>query len=105
MRTIFIPIFQGVEALHILRTDIFATLAARQDIRIVLFVPSTEKRDYYQKEFPASERLVYVVTSGYRDGWLDALLGRAKGYLLPTAPMDIKRQLRRGGGGSAGGYY
>ena len=103
--TVVIPLFQGMEALHILRTDIFATLAARPDVRVVLLTVSAEKAAYYQKEFPASERLVYEVIAGYRGGPLERLLGKCKVYLLKTETMDIKRQLRLRETGARVRYY
>ena len=45
MQTIIIPLFQGMEALHILRTDIFKALAARTDIRVVLLVVGIVDRE------------------------------------------------------------
>jgi len=37
IKTIFITIFEGVEAKNILRTDILPTLLADPEVRIVLF--------------------------------------------------------------------
>ena len=46
MKTIFITIFQGVEAKNILRTKVFAELMKHPDIRPVLFVQSRERAEY-----------------------------------------------------------
>ena len=51
MKTVFITIFQGAEAKNILRTDIYKNLIARDDVRIVFFVDSLERAEYYKKEF------------------------------------------------------
>ena len=49
--TIFISVFQGVEAKNILRTDIFRILRERQGLRIVLFVQDKAKEEYFRKQF------------------------------------------------------
>lgn len=50
MKTIFIPIFYRPQARNVLRTDIFKTLIANKDIRVVVFVPTLKLKEY-QDEF------------------------------------------------------
>src|SRR3989344_3168584 len=52
MKTIFIPIFVPSVARNILRTDVWKKLRQKQDLRVVLFVPSY-KKDFYRKEVGA----------------------------------------------------
>lgn len=92
-RTILIPIFQGVEARNILRTDIFKILAKTQDLRLVLLVPHRQKMDYYQKEF-YGPNIFYEVFDNYQPRGLDRLFGLWNVYLLNTKTMDIKRRIR-----------
>jgi len=94
MKTILIPIFQGVEARNILRTDIFGKLSKQKDVRIVLLFSSTSKRDYYSKEFKEGRNLVFDVFDGYKSGFWDKIFSKFKVYLLKTETMDIKRKLK-----------
>ena len=50
-KTIFLTIFEGVEAKNLLRTSVLPTLMSHPNVRIVLFTKSQEKIDYYRKEF------------------------------------------------------
>ncbi len=93
MKTILIPILQGVEARNILRTDIFRVLRAAPGIGIVLLVPHQQKLEYYRKEF-FGPNINYEVFENYRSNWLDRWFGNLKIYLLRTVTMDIKRKIR-----------
>lgn len=94
MKTILIPIFQGVEARNILRTDIFKKLREQKDIKIILLVSNEYKLEYYKKEFVEDERLKFEVFSNFRKSFLEKLFSKFKVYLLKTETMDIKRRLR-----------
>lgn len=91
MRTIFIPIFQGVEARNILRTDIFKTLKNKSDLRLVFFVINKERADYFRREFPA-KNLVYEVFDHYRPTKLESLFSFLKISLLNTRTMDLRNK-------------
>ena len=93
LKTIFIPIFQGVEARNILRTDIFRLLSKESDLRLVLFVPSDAKREYYQREFSGAN-IFYEVFNSYQPRLLDRWIGKLKVWLLKTKTMDWKRRIR-----------
>lgn len=92
MKTIFITIFQGVEAKNILRTDIYKKLSEQKDIRLVFFVGSPERAEYYKKEFSAPN-VVYEVAN-YRPGnFWDRFFGRLKFILLRTETSKLRRQM------------
>ncbi|MDO8467198.1 MAG: CDP-glycerol glycerophosphotransferase family protein [bacterium] len=91
-KTIFITIFQGVEARNILRTDIYKELVGRPDVRLVLFTDSEEKRNYYQKEFNGPN-VIYEVVGEYHARGIQKFFGAAKFNLINTATVDIKRDI------------
>lgn len=105
MRTIIIPIFQGVEALNILRTDIFGILSKQKGVRIILIVPSVWKLNYYKKEFKENENLIYEVIDSYQNRFGDKFFSWLKVPLLKTETMDIKRKLRLEQTGDVLHYY
>lgn len=93
VKTIFIPIFQGVEAKSILRTDIYKELSQRKDIRLVVLVLNNAKKEYFQKEFFA-DNVIYEVIDFLETGWLENLFSQLKVSLLRTVTMDLKRKVR-----------
>lgn len=92
MKTIFIPIFQGVEARNILRTDIFDILSNNEDIRLVILVSSEEKKNYFQKEFK-SPNVEFVVVDEYKIPKRNGIFTFLKFNLLRTKRMDIGRRI------------
>lgn len=91
-RTIFITIFQGVEAKNILRTDIFKELISHIDIRIVFFVRTKEKTDFYQKQF-GHPRVFYEIVSKIKQSFWQRFFGSLKFKLINTATIDWRRRL------------
>lgn len=89
-KTIFISVFEGVEAKNLLRTSVVSTLLAHPDIRIVLLTKSVERAAYYKTEF-ADERLIYEVVERKSSKGLDAFFAAAKFTLLKTKSTDLKR--------------
>ncbi|MFA5838563.1 MAG: CDP-glycerol glycerophosphotransferase family protein [Candidatus Paceibacterota bacterium] len=94
IKTILIPIFQGVEARNILRTDIFKKLREQKDIKIVLLVSNEYKLEYYKKEFGEDNLLKFEIFDDFKKSFLEKLFSKFKIYLLNTETMDIKRKLR-----------
>ncbi len=92
MKTIFISIFEGVEAKNILRTPILTTLLQSPDIRIVLFTKSEERVKYYQAEFD-DPRILFEVVKRESPRGLDWLFSRLKFTLLRTKTTDMKRRM------------
>ncbi len=92
MRTIFITLFQGVEAKNILRTDIYKTLAADPELRLVLFVRTPERAEYYRKEF-SGRNVVYEVAPERAPGRSETFFSNLKFLLLRTATVDLRRRM------------
>ena len=92
MKTIFITIFQGVEARNILRTDIYRKLAETSNVKLVLFVNSPTKKEYYEKEFNGPN-IVYEVVENYTARGWQRFFGAIKFNLINTSTIDIKRGL------------
>lgn len=104
MKTIFLTIFEGVEAKNLLRTPVLSTLLSDPDIRIVLLTKSSERTAYYQKEFQ-NPQLVYEVIPRVASSRADRFFARLKFQLLCTATTDLRREMMYRDGGSAIGYY
>ena len=92
MKTIFITIFQGVEAKNILRTDIYQNLIADENTRIVFFVDSIERAEYYKKEFSHS-RVIYEVANPNLSTGLNTFFSWLSFVLLRTATTDLRRKM------------
>ncbi len=93
-KTIFITLFQGVEAKNILRTQILSTLLSDERVQLVLFVKSTARVEYYRREFK-SDRIVYEVVEMKRPKGVDAWFAKLKYMLLRTETTDLQREMRR----------
>lgn len=90
-KTIFITIFQGLEAKNILRTGILTNLLKVPNLRIVFFVKSRERARYYEEEFQ-DPRIIYEVAPMPPLQGLDWFLGKLKFTLLKTPTTDLKRR-------------
>lgn len=90
MKTIFITAFQGVEAKNILRTDIYKTLIANPETRIVVLVDSLERAEYYKKEF-SHPRLVYEAVAPREAKGLDRFFSDLSFLLLRTKTTKLRR--------------
>ena len=91
MKTIFIAIFQGAEGKNILRTDVFKSLLADPEVRIVFFVGSDDKKLYYQKEF-IHPRVIYEVFSQFKKPRFHGLFEYFKFRLLNNQTIDLRRR-------------
>ncbi|MBX4210361.1 CDP-glycerol glycerophosphotransferase family protein [Candidatus Parcubacteria bacterium] len=89
MKTIFLTVYEGVEAKNILRTDVLKTLLTEKDVRIVLLFKDEDRVNYYKKEFTDS-RLEYVVTPMPPSNSVDKFFAQLKFYLL-TTPTTFER--------------
>ncbi len=92
MKTVFITIFQGVEAKNILRTDIYKNLIADKDLRIVFLVGSPEKTDYYKKEFN-DPNVVYEVAQTGKMGFWNRFFSALKFVLLDSETVSLRRRM------------
>lgn len=93
MKTIFITIFQGVEAKNILRTDIARILLADPDIRLVCLTDSEAKASFYRKEF-SHERILYEVVPRPSSRGLDSFFLWLKFQMLRTETTALRRTMR-----------
>src|SRR3989344_2913236 len=103
MKTIFIAIFQAVEAKNLLRTSVATALLGDVDVELICLVPSEDRKMYYEREI-AHPRLSYQVLSPDPRGLAEKFFRMLKFHLIRTETMDLKRTLRRADGGSAFGY-
>jgi len=93
MKTIFITIFEGIEAKNILRTPIFATLRKEPDLKIVLFTKNAERAAYHAREFYGDNIVYEVVDLPKIVGW-DKFFGRIKYTLLRTGTSKLLRYMQ-----------
>ncbi len=107
MKTIFVPIFQGVEAKNFLRTQIVQTLLSEENVRLILltdsYIGSATRVEYYKKEFQ-NERLIYETISMQPWKKLDNFFSKLKFVLLKTKTTDLKRSMAKKAGKSALAY-
>lgn len=105
MKTIFISLFEGVEAKNILRTDIIPTLLANPQVRLVLLMKSNERIELYRKEFH-DPRLVYAVVpyARSRGHGFDRVFAVLKYALLRTRSTALQRRRAYESGGSFAAY-
>lgn len=93
-KTIFISLFEGVEAKNILRTPILIHLLKKADLRIVFLMRSKDRIDYYQKEFN-NPNVVYEIVEYSRNlgKGFDRFFGLLKFLLLRTSTTKIRRKI------------
>ncbi|OHA08577.1 MAG: hypothetical protein A3B37_01770 [Candidatus Sungbacteria bacterium RIFCSPLOWO2_01_FULL_59_16] len=104
MQTIFITIFQAVEAKNILRTNVIRRLLQEPDVRVVCLTRSAERAEHYRREI-AHERLSYEVYAGAPSGFWERVFSFLKFHLIRTATTDLKRRMYRGRGASGIAYW
>ncbi len=92
MKTVFLAIFQGVEAKNILRTSVLPELLNDPDIRLVFFARTPERAEYYRKEFSDS-RIVYEAADWKPQGRLERFFALLKFQLIRTATTDLRRRM------------
>src|SRR3989344_3226948 len=94
INTIFLTIFEGVEAKNILRAGIVEMLLRDENVRVVLLTKNYEKVLYYKNEFARPRVYFEAVEFKDRQG-LDALFSKLKFTLLRTKTTDLKRKMAR----------
>lgn len=93
MRTVFVTIFEGVEAKNILRTRALDKLL-NAGLRIVLLTKSEERTKLYQSEFNFPGMVYEVLPYSRSIGFgLDRFFGRLKFILLRTDTTLLRRRL------------
>jgi len=91
-KTIFIAVFEGVEAKNILRTSILPTLFTDPEVRLVLFMKNKERIKYYQKEL-SDPRISYEFVEHAKPKGLDKLFSALKFTALRTDTTQGKRRM------------
>ncbi len=101
MKTIFLSMFEGVEAKNLLRTDVVRTLLSDPHVQVVLLMKSKERIALYRKEFD-NPRLLYAVMPYDRSlgSGFDRFFGYLKFLLLNTKTTRLRRRIAREEGGS-----
>lgn len=92
MRTVFIPIFQGVAGRTVLRTELYKHLLSRDDLRLILLLSFAERRDYYVKEF-SHPRLIYEVVPAIQGNNWERRFGDLKFHLLNSATTRLRKRM------------
>lgn len=92
MKTIFVTLFQGVEAKNILRTDIYKKLVNEQYIKLIFFVGTSEKASYYNREFSNSQVTYEIIFPPRETAW-DRFLGFLKFKLVRTRTLNLRRRM------------
>lgn len=92
MKTIFISIFEGVEAKNILRTPLLSNLLEDKSLRIILLTKSKSKADYYRNEFN-DDRLIFEVVEWKMVSVIDKFFSKLKFFLLRTESTILKRKM------------
>lgn len=92
MKTVFVTIFQAVEAKNILRTGIVRTLLASPEVRVVCLTRFPERSEYYAREI-IHERLTYEAFYRAPAGRWELFFGWLKVFLIRTATTDLRRRM------------
>lgn len=104
-RTVFISMFEGVESKNILRTDVVDKLLQKNpEVRVVLFMKSKERAEYYAKEF-FDPRIIYEVANFSSKSWLEKFFSSRKFLFLQTETTDLRAKMIAQDRGFAYYYY
>ncbi len=94
MKTIFISCFHPYTSRNILATDAFGLLAARNDMRIVLFVHAI-KKDYIEKKFGSPHVIIEPIALDAPSKRLSTLvMKRIAKYCLGSNSVRIQRYMK-----------
>lgn len=91
MKTILIPVYNGLRARMFFRTDTYPELLKNGDIRLVIVVPS-HKIPFYKKEYPEAN-VVFEPLDLMDEHWLGKKLARLAFNLLPTSTIRSKQYI------------
>jgi len=89
MKTILVPIFNGIVARNFFRTDIYRNLISDFDIRIVVVIPSS-KLEFYRKQFN-KPKLILEPLDNIGEIRFGALLAGLAFNLLPTRTIWFRQ--------------
>ncbi len=100
MKTIFIPLFSGVEAKNIIRTGVYDLLREEHGVRIVLLFRNAQLADVYRAMCANPETTIVVLPPFVRTR-AERFFSRLKMYLLRTKTVDLRRRVHYEENGSA----
>ena len=89
MKTILLPIYNGIRSRDFFRTDVFKVLAADSGVRLVIAAPSY-KLDFYRKEF-GRENVFFEPLPDIREPLFGRLLNALAFNLLDTGTVRRKQ--------------
>ncbi len=91
MKTVLIPIYNGLRARMFFQTDTYSELIKDQNIRLVVVAPA-HKIDYYRQQYP-EHNVLFEPLDIYDEHWLGKKLARLSFNLLPTSTIRGKHRL------------
>ena len=91
MKTIFITIFQAVEAKNTIRTPLARALLADPDVRIVFLTQDENRVMHYAREFVDEPRVTFIAEQYPRVYGLDRFFSKLKFLLLRTPTTTLLR--------------
>ncbi len=104
MKTVFISLFEGVEAKNLLRSGVVSLLLDDLKVRVVCITKSKERVAFYANEYH-HPRLFYEVIEVPRLKGLDLFFSNLKFALLKTKTTDLKRKMALARSGNYLTYY
>lgn len=90
-KTIFLPIYNGMRAKNFFHTDVYRTLIADKNVRLVIVIPLV-KLDYYRKTFN-EPNVVFEPYDPRGEPWFGRLLAELGFNLLNTVTIRFKQKL------------
>lgn len=91
MKTILIPIYNGLRARMFFNTDTYPELLKDPEIRLIIAAPS-RKIDYYRKTYP-EHNVIFEPLDISDEHWLGKKLARFAFNLMPTSTIRGKQRL------------
>jgi len=90
MKTILVPVFDGMVARNLLYTDVIQTLIKNGGIRVVI-VPPNGKADYYQSQFADGKNIFVDKTLFWRKSTSQFVFEKLFLHSIPTNFMHIRQ--------------
>jgi len=92
VKTVFITIFEGIEAKNLLRSDAVKTILKNPEVRVVFFTKDQGRVEYYQREF-SDPRMIYEVVEAPSVKGLDKIFRSLKFQLFRTPTAKLRREM------------
>ncbi|GEM_PF-367866 len=91
MKTIFLPIYNGIRAKNFFHTDTYRELLKDSNVRLVIVVP-VSKAEYYRKTFTESN-VVFEPLDIISEPWFGRLLAEAAFNVFGTRTIVFKQKM------------